>query len=81
MKTRPAEIHVEQWQCHPSTKIRLFVTCRVLCHLLEFDFIREDHEIVFGRAARSLFPAEMHEHVVALVEVHETFAFVRMHLP
>ena len=81
MKTRPAEMPVDEQKCHSFTKTLLFATCRVLCHLLEFDFIREDDKIILGCAARSLFPAEMHQHVVALIEVDETFAFVRMNLP
>ena len=57
-------------------------TRAVLRDFLELDLFGKDHQIVLGRAAgtRTVLPAEVHEHIIALMQIDEAFPLVGMDL-
>ena len=58
------------------------LTRAVLRDFLELDLFGKDHQIVLGRAAgaRTVLPAEVHEHIIALMQIDEAFPFVWVNL-
>lgn len=47
-----------------------------LRHTLELTVIREDDQIIFHVPRRPVFPAEVNEGIIRLLNIHQSFPFI-----